>query len=336
MTDKDIINTLINMTLWLNRVSPLILLISGTFGQICNLLIFSKKTQRNNPTSVCFLVNAITNLMALYFGMLTRFINTISGVDLTSTNVVLCKLRAYFVYICFSLSNWLILLAIIDRYLISSNKNHRRQLSTIKNAYISIAFLIIYFFLSYAHILVLYNVDWSICYPTYRPYRLFTDIQVLIQFSLLPPILMSIFGILIIRNIRLTRQRINTAVHVRLRQRDIQLGRMLFLQVIMTIICSFPLGLSQLETTASLNVSKSLLRSAVENFLLELGRHLAYMNCSISFYLYTLAGSQFRLEIRHIINKCSIFICHQRIIGPQQIGIDARPAVAGTNRPMDT
>jgi hypothetical protein len=156
---------------------------------------------------------------------------------------------------------------------------------------------------------------------------------------------MSVFVVLIIRNIRRSHKRIaNTVVphhHARIRKRDLQLSKMLLLQVSITIICSLPLAISQLLTTMTLTWTKTLLRLTAENFFSQIGRHLAFFNCSISFYLYTLAGSQFRLEIRQIINRLTVFICHKRLLEKRRIGINNDPVgpnaqeLAGRTRPLN-
>ena len=124
---------------------------------------------------------------------------------------------------------------------------------------------------------------------------------------------MGYFGILTIRNIRSTQQRINA----RIRQRDIQSRKILFLQVIITIACSLPLGLSQLITTITSIWEKDSSHLTIENLI---GHHLVYANCSISFYLYTISGSQFRLEIRQTLNRFSMFLCNRRVLERRQIG----------------
>ncbi len=335
MSDTDIITTLNLISLHLNQILPIIFLIAGTFGHICNLIIFSKRTQRTNPISLYFLSATIANLIVLYCGVLIRYLQDIYNIDPVNNNNIVCRIRSFLLYVSFSLSNWYILLATIDRYLISSNANHRRQLSTIKNAYHTISFITIICILLYLHILILYNIQTflnsfnhlqNFCYPQRGPYRIFSDSQLLVQFSLLPPILMSFFVILIIKNIHASHKRIANAVvahqQARIRKRDLQLSKMLLLQVIITIVCSLPLAVSQLLTTMTLTWTKTLLRLTIENFFAQIGRQLAFFNCSISFYLYTLAGSQFRLEIRQIINRLTMFICHKRLLEKRRIGIN--------------
>ena len=81
-------------------------------------------------------------------------------------------------------------------------------------------------------------------------------------------------------------------------------------------------NISQLLTTLTLTVTKTLLRLTIESLFGQIARQLAFFNCSISFYLYTLAGSQFRLELRQIINRLTMFICHKRLLEKRRIGIN--------------
>lgn len=297
----------------MNRIVPLILLIIGTFGHTWNLLILSKKAQRRNPTALCFLATTIANIIALYFGMFIRYLQDVSNIDLIDNYPIICKLRSFVVYLFISLSNWYIVLAVIDRYLISSSENDQRRLSSMKNAYVSIGFITIFLTVAYCHIPLFYNIHSSTCTALPGSYRLFNDIQTLIQFSLLPPLLMLFFGLLTLRNIRLTHRRVANLNSIRLRQRDIQLSKMLFLQVIITIVCSLPLIVTQLMSTMTTTMVKSPLRLTIELFASQVSRHLAFLNCSISFYLYTLSGSQFRLEIQQMVNRFLTVLQHRTI-----------------------
>lgn len=343
MDDTAIIATFNLISLRINQIVPLFIIITGTFGHICNLIIFSQRSQRRNPISVYFFSSSTICLIVLYIGVLIRYLQDIYNIDPVNNILVVCRIRSFIIYVTLSLSNWYILLGTIDRYLISCNDNHRRQMSTIKNAYRSIVFITIIFMLSYCHILILYNTQTFVnsfgnlqnfCYPQRGSYRIFSDIQILVQFSFLPPLLMSIFVILIIRNIHASHRRIaNTVVahhHARMRKRDLQLSKMLLAQVLITIICSLPLAVSQLLTTLTLTSSKTVLRLTIESFFALIARQLAFYNCSLSFYIYTLSGSQFRLELREIFGRITTVICHKRLLQKRRIEIHD-----DNNRPKD-
>lgn len=331
-TDTDTVATLNYISSRLNEILPIIFLVIGTFGHTCNLIIFFQRSQRTNPIAIYFLSSTVANLFVLYLGMLPKYIQDVFDLNWMEKDLALCRIRSFFFNLSLSLFNWYILLATIDRYLISSNNNYRRRLSTLKNAYLIIGILTIFFILSYCHTLILYSIQMygsssnrlqSFCLPMRGTYRLVCDIQLLIQYSLLPPILMSIFVTMIIRNIRLSHRRIVNSIvanqHARLRKRDLQMMQMLLVQVCITIVCSIPLAVSQLLTTMTSTTStwssKTLLRYAIENLLSQIGRSLAFFNSSISFYLYTLMGSQFRRDIRRWIDRSTMFICRKRFFG---------------------
>ncbi|CAF4939448.1 unnamed protein product [Rotaria sp. Silwood1] len=123
-----------------------------------------------------------------------------------------------------------------------------------------------------------------------------SEIHILVQFSLLSPILMSLLIILIIRNIHHARKRIVNRIVIHqyacTKKCDLQLNKILLLQAI------------------------------------TIERHLSFLNRSMSFYVYTLVGSQFRLEIRQFINKLSTCTCHRRRLKKRRIGIDGRLTTA--------
>ena len=335
MDEAAIIAVLNQIMLSLNQILPAILLVGGTIGQIFNIIIFSKRSQRSNPVSIYFLSSTIANIFVLYFGVLLRYLQDLFNINIVNDITAVCRIRSFIMYLSLSLSNWYILLATIDRYLISSRDNNRRQLSSVKNALRIIFITTIICILSYVHILILYTIQTTpitptrsqnFCYPQRGPYRIFSDAQLLIQFSCLPPLFMCIFIIFIIRNIRRSHARLANVVvaehQERMKKRDLQLSKMLVLQVIITILCALPLALSQLTTTATMNTTKTALRLTIENLFSQLGRHLAFFNCSISFYLYTLSGTQFRLECRQILNRCTLFFCRKGYFEQRRVGVD--------------
>ena len=343
MLDADVITTLNNIQLRLNQVLPLILLVGGTFGHLCNIAILSKRSQRTNPIAVYFLGSTIASMLVLYVGLVPRYLSDAYGIDLINNDATVCKTRSFLLYVSLSLSSWYILLATVDRYLISSDNNHRRQLSTIKNAHRAIGCVTVLCVLFYIHIPILYTIQTflvgsnrlqNFCYPQRGPYRIFSDVQVLVLFSLLPPLLMSLFIILIINNIHHSHGRLAATVgahqQARMRKRDLQLSKMLLLQVIITIICSMPLAISQLLTTMTLAWTKTALRLAIESFFTQIGRYLTFVNCSMSFYLYTLAGSQFRMEFRQSLNRLFVRLCRRPVLGTRRVGIDEELPVAET------
>ncbi|CAF4484544.1 unnamed protein product, partial [Rotaria sp. Silwood2] len=57
----DIIQKLPIISLQLNRIVPIFQITLGTFGNILNILIFTRRSLRNNPCSLYFLASSINN-----------------------------------------------------------------------------------------------------------------------------------------------------------------------------------------------------------------------------------------------------------------------------------
>ncbi|CAF3625382.1 unnamed protein product [Rotaria sordida] len=76
---------------------------------------------------------ADANFIAILSGLTSRMLSGWAA-DLTNTDRFLCKLRAFVLNVARPVAFWLILLAAIDRWLLSSPNARLRQISTLKNA----------------------------------------------------------------------------------------------------------------------------------------------------------------------------------------------------------
>ncbi|CAF4393139.1 unnamed protein product [Adineta steineri] len=134
------------------------------------------------------------------------------------------------------------------------------------------------------------------CSTVSRFCGVWNDYNLLITFSLLPPVLMFIFGWLTIRNVRTTGHlRPQTSV------KDRQLTAMLLIQVISTAILTLPISIQKLYSEITLNQVKSQQSKLIESFFATFVVLLALMNTSTSFYLFTLTGKIFRKELKNLI-----------------------------------
>jgi len=124
--------------------------------------------------------------------------------------------------------------------------------------------------------------------------------------------LMLIFGFLIIRNINrsyravrplvVTVSNISQVSRTRPRRSEGSLTRMLLLQVILLTLCSIPQAIHQFYLTFTINVNKSPMRLAIENFIVNFNFSLTYIGNGIPFYIYTLNGTVFRQTLIRIFH----------------------------------
>jgi hypothetical protein len=119
---------------------------------------------------------------------------------------------------------------------------------------------------------------------------------------------MSVFGILIILNVRGIHNRvapqINEARTERMRSNDRQLFKMLLFQLLITALLTTPyatLSVYNVISSTILKQTRSPLGAAIFNLLSTISRLLSYSNAIVGFYIYTLSGPKFRVEVKRLI-----------------------------------
>jgi hypothetical protein len=120
----------------INRYAPIFLLLFAIIRNLLNCLVLTQRTLRTNPCSVYFLAANLLNLISFVTAFTPRTINGWNtGIDLSETVSALCQLVVFVIFTSRSMFAWFSTLASVDRYLVLSANNHRRQMSNIKNTY---------------------------------------------------------------------------------------------------------------------------------------------------------------------------------------------------------
>jgi hypothetical protein len=323
-SDIQLIEILTSTSNQLNRYLSLFIFFFGIIGNILNIIILSQRTLRSNPCIFLFLISSISNLISILFGLTPRIMSGWYG-DLTHTNRYYCKLCAFIVVTSRTIAFWLIMLATIDRWILSLNNAQRRQLSTLKNAQRGSVFIIILSILIYLHILYCYESNLldtpSKCYGKTVSCRFLTDIIYACCSISLPFILMIIFGLITISNIHHTHSYTSWSLNLikynkkndvsifineqkkRWKKIDRYLRGMLFLQVILLICLTLPQTIHKLYSTLTLYEQKSEVRDNIDRFLYKFGSLLPYVANGMPFYIYTLTGGKiFRNTLKKMIS----------------------------------
>jgi hypothetical protein len=285
------------------RYMPLVTMIAGVIGNTLNCLIFTRRSLRRNPCSIYFLASSIANFFGIFFGCLTRILSTFQINPPGSQMSVYCKSKTFLTYIGLAASTWFIVGACADRYASSASVARIRSFSQVKIArrvvcIIAIVVILIYFQMNFCFD---GTVQAGNCYPSTSLCNTFNDFNLLVTYSLFPPILMLILGLMTIRNVHKT-QRIRRDVSAK----DRQLTVMLIIQVICISILSMPISIQKIYAEMTLYYTKSAQQKIIENFFATFVVLLALMNTSTSFYLFTLTGKVFRKELK------SLFISNRR------------------------
>ncbi|CAF0930515.1 unnamed protein product [Rotaria sp. Silwood1] len=311
VTDSSNIILINNISSQVNRYMTLFVFLFGIIGNSLNTLVLSQAKLRSNPCVLYFLGSSVSSLGIILVGLPTRLIDGWISTDPTNTNSLLCKLRIFLLYGFRTTSVWLIVLATIDRWLVSNTRVTRRFLSSRRTAHKSIIIVHILSFLLWAQSVFCYNTNLPQaplkCYGMTAACRIFNDVVYASSTVIIPSLLMLIFGFLTIHNINQSRRTIkpfigtvmpmncsNKMKRRRIRYNKGSLTGMLLLQVILLTFLSLPQAIHQLYLTLTIHITRSPFRNAIDNFIINLDFSLTYVGNSIPFYIYTLTGALFR------------------------------------------
>ncbi len=303
---------------------PLLLLV-GTISCILNLMVFTKDTLRKNPCTICLIGVNITNFWFLYLDLL--FIILASGYDinLSSKNIAFCRFSFYVGFILACLESSYLILASIDRTLVTSPNAGTRKLSTRRFITISMISLGIFWTLFHIHALIFtqilqYGSNYFVCYYQPGVYTTFITFYSLVINGVLPPALMALFGCWTVKNVsRIHRVRhdsraTNTTVVVvgranTLRSKDQQLIRMLFVEILTYVICKCPVAIFYIYQQITQSRGKNIEEGLIEQSILQLLYFLYFTESAISCYSNILVSKTFRTELkRSLSNAYQLFL----------------------------
>ncbi|CAF0916363.1 unnamed protein product [Rotaria sordida] len=305
----------------LNYYIILFVFIFGIIGNLLNIIILSQPILRRNPCICYFLGSSTASLGIILIGLPSRIIAGKISSDPINTNSYFCKLRIFFLYSFRTISTWLLVFATIDRWFLSSIQIHRRRLSSHKIAYYNIIIICCLSFILWIETIFCYDAYINNapirCYGKSNRCRIFNDIVYASWIVVIPSLLMLIFGLLTIRNInqsrRISRVFFNSISNIsqngskkrrkRIRRTEVSLTCMLLLQVVLLTFCSVPQAIHQFYLTFTIDINKSQLRIAIENFIVNFNFSLTYIGNAIPFYIYTLNGTAFRQTFIRLIHS---------------------------------
>jgi hypothetical protein len=305
ISDEDLSQWLSYISEQINRYLSPIIFIFGTVGNVLNCLVLSQRKFRTNSCALLFLVSSLVSLISILFGLTTRIMAGWND-DPSATINWICKVRAFIVFSTRTMAIWLIMLATVDRWLLSSIYIHRRQMGSIQNVRRGIIASLILSSLSYSHMLFC-NVANMInqplqCYGTTYGCRLMTDLTYGLISNIIPFVLMVSLGLMTISNVHNVHNRVQHLVehsknieHVvhkdlHLKKTDHHLLRMLLVQAVVLIMFCVPQAVQQLYMTFKPFGSVSHRQDIINVFLYNLEVLMAFIASCMPFYVYTLAG----------------------------------------------
>jgi hypothetical protein len=246
--------------------------------------------------SVYLTFNGIVSIFTLYYP------------DRTTLVISFCKIYSYILNVIGEVPKAMLILACIDRFLITSDRASFRAFSTPKRAKYIFFFFCIFWSLSTIHIPIMTTVISGQCTAS-GVYSIIFPVYTIIFIGLIPSIMSAIFGYLSYRNMRQMQNRVqpigeNTInVNISIKRRDRDLLIIVIAEVVTYVVTTALFPLIQLEMMISQYVlpNKSFQYLQIEIFILNIAIFLLLINSAAPFYTYLIASKSFRRDFKELI-----------------------------------
>ena len=300
---------------YLYQYAILVLMILGTIGCIFSLIVFTKTTFRKNPCSLYMIMYYIGNLTHIYTVILPSMLVYAYNLSISVQNIHMCRFVVYMAVVLNVLCPSYLILASIDRILITSSNAGTRKKSTLRLAFISIICVTLFWFSCDTHVLV-FTTIWQIVpnyFVCYFQGGLYLTIFIFYSATraLLIPLILAGLGYWAVKNIRqVGRHRIHnvesnieTSAHENLQQihsKDRQLIRIVLMDVIIYILSSLPIAIMSLYLQTIQYDKKTVEQSQINSFINDMCVCIGYIPYCIGFYKNLIISKTFRTEFKNI------------------------------------
>jgi len=282
-------------------------MILGNIGNVFILIIFSQ--HRQTACAIYLIGTAIMNSVYLTFnGIVSVYI--LYYPDTIILVLTFCKMYKYMMFSFGQQAKTMLILACIDRFLMTSNRASFRAFSTPKRAKYLIFFCCIFWSLFTIHIPIMTTIVHGQCTRS-GVYSIIYSVYSLIFVGLIPTITSAIFGYLTYRNMRQMLNRVQPVVqntinaNIIIQRRDRDLLIIVISEIFVYVVTTALYPLIQLETIISQNVltNKSFQYSQIEIFILSISGFLLFINSAAPFYTYLISSKSFRRDFKQLITN---------------------------------
>lgn len=256
--------------------------------------------------------------------MLGKMLNSFN-IRLYDTNVIICKTYFYIVYVFSSFLPIVLILASVDRLLISSQNIGTRMYSSKRLAHFSVSCTTGFLIFSFIHIIIKVNLQeiapsYFICYyDLERVYlNIITSFTIIFNFGFsLVMIVVCIFAFKNIRKSPIIQRQQQQQQRRIMTKRDFQLLRCLFNHNLIYIIFSIGMSLYPIYQMISFDRSKTPTEQIITDFLSNLAYLIHHVPYCINFYLYFLVSKVFQTEVKRQISR--LFCRQHTLINEEEI-----------------
>lgn len=293
----------------LTRYGMTTYLILGNIGLILNILFFSQKSHRLSPCSLYLLASTICRFFAINIALIPIWY-ALDHADLRNTSSIFCKVQYYTRHVPNQMVRSFIVLACIDRYALCSMRGSIRKLSQYYVAIRLIPCVVFLWLLATLFIPILQSLENGKCGMHDGTYSFAYTIYNLITSGIFPPVMMIVFGALVMANLKEIRSRIQPtnnngrATTNVIRKRDRDLIRISLVEVVVYLITTTPYTVVLIYSFATRSMRKSSDQQKLESFISFLAQSfLLHLNNALPFWIFILTLRSFRLEFSKLMMK---------------------------------
>ncbi|CAF1314980.1 unnamed protein product [Adineta ricciae] len=283
----------------------------GNIGNIISLIIFLKKSWRKHVCVVYFIMYIFFNTCYLNSTTLASIFIFGYQIMAQTTNIVLCKVYIYMAFIFATISPTILILASIDRLLISSENIQLRLYSSKRLAYFSTGISTAFWMIFNLHVLIKVDIQkvsptLTICYydlsKFYFDFVFFSLMAIHIIFGLM----MFILCILSFQNVRrirnISRQQRRNQIRT-MKKKDFQLLHCLFVQNLVFITFAFLVNSNFVYGTILRESSPTSLPYIIQQFLDQFLSVLYNIPYCTNFYIFIFMSKSFRQDVYRLVLK---------------------------------
>lgn len=284
-----------------HRVVLITYLILGFSGNIFNIFLFTRPKLIRISSSIYLLSASIGNLLVVILVIPIRLSADGFQYDPTDFSTFTCRFLSYIHHVVLALPAWFHVLACADRWAVSSRSAKLRNFANVSLAKRLVVSTIVLCSIVYLYVISTFVREAKPPPPlcsVEKKLAVFILTIYLIIFTILPPAMMILFSLLIIRNV-VRKENRNSSVRRVVPNRDRSffglspMQLMLICQALVECICTLPFIIINFVSIIVVNN---------QHFInvYSLVRLLMFFNYVSSFYVYTLTSKFYRTQLKQL------------------------------------
>jgi hypothetical protein len=309
---------LMTIRVQLYRIGGPIIMALGTISCLLSLLVFGQKHLRKNSCSIYFIAVNISNIGFIYSLVLLFTLSNGYNSLADTYSIHACRLSIYVTFLSEILSSSFLILASIDRFLFTSSNALTRQKSSVRNAYYCLAATTFFWSIFHVHAFIYAEIrkmgdGTMVCAFQTGSYTTFVGSYLLIVKGIVIPLLMAVFGIWTVHNVRAVQlRRIGPTLSnsnsttangsSSMSTKDRQLIMMLLINITIYVLCTLPFSIVIFYQQAMSSTDSSLENQLFQQFIRLVTLFISYVPHCVDFYENLLVSKTFRGEIKRLIN----------------------------------